>query len=105
MHNITIYIVLIVAVAIIALYCFLEWYFIGRDLRLLRLCKQDFRNNEVEVEANRDSDGNTYYTLKYNGAISSLPLYMEPTKEFLNCFKSGVLAERERIWNESEDLH
>lgn len=70
----------------------------------MQIIEQEYIDTGVEVEADKDSDDNTYYTLKYDGCISSLSLYMKPTKEFLLCFKSGILAERDRIWDESEEV-
>ena len=60
-------------------------------------------NDNVEIKQNlKDTDGNLWYTLKFDGVITSVPF--KPTKEHLYCFKAAILGERERIWDECEDI-
>lgn len=40
------------------------------------------------------------YKLEFDGTTGSIAF--EPQKEHLECFKCGILAERERIWDESD---
>lgn len=59
-------------------------------------------HDEVKITANKNSDNETYYDLEFDGVIGSV--YGNPTKDVLHAFKSGILSERERIWDESEGV-
>lgn len=57
---------------------------------------------DVKIIPQKNSDNETYYDLEFDGVIGG-PVYSEPTKDILYCFKLGILSERERIWDKSID--
>lgn len=60
-------------------------------------------NDNVKIKQYvNDTDGNPWYTLKFDGVIADVPF--KPIKEHLYCFKAAILGERERIWDESEEV-
>ncbi len=60
-------------------------------------------HDTVEIKQDlKDTDGNLWYTLNFDGVNINVPF--KPTQEHLYCFKSAIFAERERIWDECEDV-
>ncbi|OMF76661.1 hypothetical protein [Paenibacillus glucanolyticus] len=57
----------------------------------------------VNVEHSKAIDGSDCYIIKFGGAVTQVD-HNKPTDEQLHWFKKGILAERERIWDEGEEV-
>lgn len=57
----------------------------------------------VNVEHSKATDGTDCFTIVFGGTVTQLD-HVSPSDELLYWFKKGILAERERIWDEGEEI-
>ncbi|CAM3804818.1 hypothetical protein ABER99_21430 [Paenibacillus glucanolyticus] len=57
----------------------------------------------ANVEHSKSTDGTDCYTVKFSGTVTQVD-HVRPNDELLHLFKKGILAERERIWDEGEEI-
>lgn len=60
-------------------------------------------HTQVNVEHSKSTDGTDCYMIKYGNTVTQVD-HDRPTDEQLHWFKKGILAERERIWDEGEEI-
>lgn len=60
-------------------------------------------NTPVNVVHSKSTDNTDIYTLNFDGVTAQLD-HVRPNNEQLDWFKKGVLAERERIWDEGSHI-
>ncbi|MCY9763210.1 hypothetical protein M5X06_22195 [Paenibacillus alvei] len=70
----------------------------------------DLQNKSVEnihspviVVDSKSAEGDDCYTINFGGTVSQID-HIKPTEDQLYWFKKGILAERERIWDEGHEI-
>lgn len=60
-------------------------------------------HDKAEVIQSKTTENTDLFTVKFSDAIM-LVEDVKPSKEVIEAFKKGMLAERERIWDQAADI-
>lgn len=60
-------------------------------------------HDEAEVIHSKTTDNTDIFTVKFSDAIMFVE-DVKPSKELIEAFKKGVLAERERLWDQAAEI-
>lgn len=58
---------------------------------------------KITLNSNYTTDGEPVHSIEFDGVVTDV-IGAEPTKREIEIFKKGILYERERLWDESENL-
>lgn len=58
---------------------------------------------QIILNSNSTTNGEPIHTIEFDGVVADI-IGDEPTKREIEIFKIGILYERERLWDESENL-
>lgn len=58
---------------------------------------------KITLNSNFTTNGEPIHTIEFDGVVADI-IGDKPTKREIEIFKIGILYERERLWDESENL-